>query len=76
MGGPNHTSEKNGEHLSKAINFGNIYRPPRDLLKNYNEFMKEFSSILDKLESNNNEVIITGNLNIDLLKINYKPIIS
>ncbi len=38
--------------------------------------MKEFSSILDKLESNNNEVIITGDFNIDLLKINDKPIIS
>ncbi len=75
MGGPNHTSEK-GEHLSKPINIGNIYRPPRDLLKNYREFIKEFSSILDKLESNNNVVIITGDFNIDLLKINDKPIIS
>ena len=67
---------KKGEHLSKPINIGNIYRPPRDLLENYREFMKEFSSILDKLESNNNEVIITGDFNIDLLKINDKPIIS
>ncbi len=46
------------------------------MLENYREFMKGFSSILDKLESNNNEVIITGDFNIDLLKINDKPIIS
>ncbi len=38
--------------------------------------MKERSQILDKLESNSNEVIITCYFNLDLLKINDKPIIS
>lgn len=38
----------------------------------YNQLFKEFAYTLDSLESNNNEVIITGVFNIDLLKLNNK----
>ncbi len=50
---------KKGETLSKPINIGNIYRPPKKYLEHYNEFMNEFSPILNSMEANNNEVIIT-----------------
>ncbi len=36
----------NGKHLLKPIIIGNIYRPPKDILENYNEFINEFSPIL------------------------------
>lgn len=66
----------NGKHLSKPINIGNIYRPPKDILENYNEFINEFSPILNILESNNTDAIVTGDFNIDLLKINKKHVFS
>ncbi len=34
------------------------------------EYINEFGQILNTPETNNNEVIITGDLNIHLLKIN------
>ncbi len=67
---------KNGDVLSKHINIGNTYRPPKDLLENYYEFINEFSPILDTLQTNNNEAIIADDLNIDLLKINNKHVVS
>lgn len=67
---------KKGKYLNKPINIGNIYRPPKDLIENYTEFIQEFGSILDKFENNNNEVIVTGDFNIDLLKVNEKQVFS
>ncbi len=65
---------KKGKHLKKPINIGNIYCPPKDLLEAYTGFNNEFVQILDTLETNTNEAIITGNFNIDLLKINEKHV--
>jgi hypothetical protein len=65
-----------GEILNKPIIIGNIYRPPKENLEQYEEFIEEFSQILEKYESNRNEVIFTGDYNIDLLKINEKHKIS
>ena len=67
---------KKGKYLSKAILLGNIYRPPKKLLIHYQEFMKEFTPILAKLELCNNEVIVAGDFNVDLLELNDKHIIS
>ncbi len=67
---------KNGLVLAKPINIVNIYRPPKDDLEHYKEFIEEFSYILDKLEKDKNKVIISGDFNIDLLKINDKQIIN
>ncbi len=61
---------KNGENLNKPINIVNIYRPPNDLLDSYNEFIKELSLVLSTLQNNNNEVIVAGDFNINLLQIN------
>ncbi len=42
----------------------------------YNQFIEEFSPILVNLDKNNKDVILAGDFNIDLLKINEKHIIS
>ena len=56
---------------------GNIYRPPRDLNVNYKQFIDEFSLLLLlTFDQNNSEVIIAGDFNINLLKINQKKIFS
>ncbi len=62
-----------GDNLSKPVMIGNIYRPPDDLLDSYTEFISEFTTILTNLESINCDVILAGDFNINLLKINEKP---
>ncbi len=63
---------KKGEHLAKPIMIGNIYRLPRELVENYTEFLNEFTPVIAGQEKNQNEVIINGYFNADLLKINEK----
>ena len=67
---------KKGENLTKPIIIGNIYRPPNQLIDSYNEFINELSPVLKSLEKNNSEVIMSGDFNIDLLKLNDKQVIS
>ena len=55
---------------------GNIYRPPRDINENYETFIEELTPTLDKLNKRKTEVVIAGDYNIDLLKINEKAILS
>ena len=68
--------EISGHTLNKNIIIGNIYRPPRDRNENYQTFINELTPILSGLESRNCEVFLTGDFNIDLLKIKKKPIFS
>ena len=57
----------NGGNLSKSITIGNIYRPPRTS----NDNLNELSSIVSLLEHNcKNTIIIAGDFNINLLKLN------
>ncbi len=67
---------KKGENLNKPINIVNIYRPPNDLLDSYNELIKELSAVLSTLQNNNNEVLVAGNFNINLLQINDRNVFS
>jgi hypothetical protein len=67
---------KKGKNLKKPIIIGNIYRPPKDLVEKYTEFINELAPILNMLQTNKNEAIITGDFNIDLLKINDKSVFS
>ncbi len=67
---------KKGNNLNKPINIGNIYRPPKDIIEKYIEFIDEFTPILNTLEANSNDVIIAGHFNIDLLKVNDKHVFS
>ncbi len=67
---------KKNATLSKPIIIGNIYRLPKKHLEHYDVFINEFSSILNKFESDRNQVLIAGYFNINLLEINNKHIIS
>ena len=68
--------EINSNLVQKKIVLGNIYRPPRDVNENYNNFINEFTQVLNLLKNRACEVIIAGDFNIDLLKINEKNIVN
>ena len=55
---------------------GNIYRPPRDPNENYMQFLNEFTSIISLIDKTNSDIIIAGDFNINLLKINEKNIVG
>ena len=38
--------------LPQAITIGNIYRPPRPLNKNHNEFLNEFTTVISSIQNN------------------------
>ena len=57
-------------HNSKKLIVGNIYRPPRTNVHSYRLFNEELDEILNDLQRNRAEVIITGDFNLDLLKVN------
>ncbi len=67
---------KKGDILNKPLNIGTFYRPLNELTDSYNEFIRELSLIQSTLENNKNDIIIAGDFNIDLLKLNDKHIIS
>ncbi|KAK2178652.1 hypothetical protein NP493_536g00004 [Ridgeia piscesae] len=61
----------NGGNLSKTKTIGNIYRPPRTRNDNLNAFINEFTFIVSLLEHNcKNTLIIAGDFNINVLKLN------
>ena len=47
-----------------------------DTNENYRQFISEFATLLAHLDRCNSDVIIGGDFNIDLLKVNDKPIVS
>ena len=55
---------------------GNIYRPPVDTNENYKQFISEFTPLLSYLDQRKCDVIIGGDFNSNLLKINNKQIIN
>jgi hypothetical protein len=60
------------EQMNSAITIGNIYRPPRDN-NNHNSldnFMHEFKDTLGSISRRSASLIISGDFNIDLLKLN------
>ncbi len=61
--------------LQKQINIVNIYQPPKDKNDKYHEFIQELSTVLTTIERENSECIISGDFNIDLLKLNEKEVI-
>ena len=65
-----------GGGLSKDVIIGNIYRPPRDLNENYMQCLNEFTSIISLIDKTNSDIIIAGDFNINLLKINEKNIVG
>ncbi len=65
-----------GGDLPRKLILGNIYRPPRDVNENYKTFIDEFKHVLSNLGNKSNDIIILGDTNIDLLKINEREIFS
>ncbi len=65
-----------GGGLSKDVIIGNIYRPPRDLNENYMQFLNEFTSIISLIDKTNSDILIAGDFNINILKINEKHIVG
>jgi hypothetical protein len=64
-------TEKNfvSSSLTKKLIIANIYRPPRDNIENYRTFNEELNEILSKLQQSRQEVVVVGDFNLDLLKI-------
>ena len=68
--------EISGNTLKGKIIIGNIYRPPRDINQNYIRFLTELEPVLQTLNNRRGELILTGDFNIDLLKVNDKQMYS
>ena len=60
----------------KKIMLGNMYRPPRNIIDDYNTFFSELVPILTQLKKSKSEVVIAGDFNLDLLKLNENNIVS
>ena len=58
------------------IFLGNIYRPPRDILSNYKSFTEELALTFQTFKDRNYDIIIGGDMNIDLLKIKEKEFVN
>ena len=56
-----------------SLIIGNIYRRPDDNYSNYTLFTNQISNILDKLNKMKCDVMLAGDFNINLLKINVRP---
>jgi len=61
----------NSQHKKRII-LGNIYRPPRENSENYRIFNEEIQQILSQYSNSNAEFILTGDFNIDLLKMHQR----
>ena len=59
--------------MTQTFTIGNIYRPPRSLNENYNEFVNDFSMVVSSLKNNQKQnLILAGDYNINMLKINER----
>ena len=65
-----------GNELSFKLLLGNVYRPPRDILHNYNTFNDEFIHVLEQLTRSKPEGIIAGDYNINLLELAKRNIVN
>lgn len=68
--------EISGDNLKKKVILCNVYRPPRQLLNDYNKFIDEFTQVLNGLDDVNSDVFITGDFNINLLELNQNERIN
>ena len=59
----------------KKIILGNIYRPARDIAANYDTFNEDMQHILSRLSQTNAEIFLTGDFNINLLKMHENELI-
>lgn len=62
------------ESIGKKLILGNLYRPPRNIVQNYETFSSEFDQILTNFQRTRHEVVICGDFNMDLLQIQNRQI--
>ena len=65
-----------GNSLSKTFTIGNRYRSPRTRNEDLKVFIDEFTPIISRLDNCNNDIIIAGDFNINLLKLNENDMFS
>ena len=58
-------------YINRKVIIGNIYRPPRDNADNYNTFFNDLDELFTSLRRTS-DIVLVGDFNIDLLKINVK----
>lgn len=58
----------------KDIILLNAYRPPRTSVRLLNDFYDDFSNVLKELQRRGSEIIALGDFNIDLLKLESRPL--
>ena len=63
-----------GNYLSKTFTIGNI--SPRTRNEDLNVFIDEVTPIISRLDNCNNDIIIAGDFNINLLKLNENDMFS
>lgn len=61
--------EVSGGNLKEKLNLINLYRPPRDDKANYTAFTEELCQLLEVIDVNNADTIISGDFNINLLEM-------
>ena len=59
--------------LKKKLRIGNIYRLPRETSTDSENFLSEFSDVLQHYSNSCSDMVLCGDFNINLLKINEKP---
>ena len=67
--------EITGSGINKDLIIGNVYRLPRYLNENY-QCLCEFTPAISSVDRTNSDVIIAGDFNIKLLKINEKEVVG
>ena len=60
--------------MKRNIILSNIYRPPRNTNENISSFIDELRSIISSFDKRNQDIIIAGDFNINLLKLNDKEL--
>lgn len=65
--------EVSGGGLRKTFIVGNIYRPPREHSVDIANFLSGFAKVLDQTVRPNKELVLCGDFNLDLLKIDSAP---
>ena len=81
---PNHSTDWENQVIKitggilhhKSLLLDNMYIPPNDLNYKYEQFTNEFSGLQSSLENINSDVVLAGDFNLDLLKINARTSFS
>ena len=66
--------EVSGNKSQKTVVLGNVYLTPRNINENYRTCIDEFTIILKSFQKSKCDVVIAGDYDINLLKINEKTL--